>query len=75
MHIFLPGQSQGEDPEDATILDYFFLDRPYDFTSQNYTAKVIARPTRKLLLRVAGTTEGLDLDAVALHRHQHKNAC
>lgn len=62
--IFLPGQSGDSDP----VLDFFFLDQPYDFTSNDHTLRVVAQPTRKLLIRFAGTLQDLGMDIAADER-------
>ena len=63
--IFLPGRSLGEDPEDATTLDFFFLDQPYEAESDEVTARLVARPTQKLTVRGAAIFQSLDLDATS----------
>ncbi len=63
--IFLPGRSLGEDPEDATILDFFFLDQPYDLSSNTHVVRLLADPNDKLNIRVSGLIQSLDMDAGA----------
>lgn len=65
VEIFLPGLSLGEDPEDATILDFFFLDQPYTYESHRHTVRINARPSSRLILRAAGSFENLNLDVDA----------
>ena len=62
VEIFLPGRSLGEDPEDPTILDYYFLDQPYDFTSNDSIFRVVAHPNKKLLVSLQADLQSLDLD-------------
>ena len=61
VEIFLPGASEGEAPGPAT-LDFFFLDQPYDYSSQTHSARVLSRPTEKLDIRLSASFEDLDLD-------------
>ncbi|MGD2113778.1 MAG: MtrB/PioB family outer membrane beta-barrel protein [Acidobacteriota bacterium] len=63
--IFLPGQSLGESPDDNTIVDFFFLDQPYDFESWTHTARVVATPTDRFTVRASGVIQTLDLDLEA----------
>ena len=70
VELFLPGLSLGEDPEDATILDFFFLDQPYDSETQQHTARLSARPTDRLLIRAAASIQALDLDVEAAETSQ-----
>jgi hypothetical protein len=62
VEIHLPGQSLGANPEDATVLDFFFLDRPYDFTSFTHTARLLGHPNDRLIIRAAASLTDLDLD-------------
>lgn len=70
VELFLPGLSLGENPEDATVLDFFFLDQPYELTSQQHTVRLNARPNQRLLIRAAAMLQRLDLDAEAAERSQ-----
>ncbi len=65
VELFLPGFSVGENPTNATTLDFFFLNQPYAFESNQHTVRVNARPTGKLLLRAAAVVQNLDLDVEA----------
>lgn len=65
VRIFLPGQSLGEDPTDATIVDFFFLNQPYEFDTYTHTARLNARPTDRLTIGVAASLIDLDLDVTA----------
>ncbi len=69
VEVFLPGASEGEAPGPAT-LDFFFLDQPYDYSSQRHTARVLARPHEKLDLRFSASLESLDLDLEASEHSQ-----
>lgn len=70
VEIFLPGKSLGEDPEDETVLDFFFLDQPYDFTSLQHTLRLVLQPSRKVILRASGSLQNTDLDVAAAERSQ-----
>ena len=63
--LFLPGQSLGEDPLDATILDFYFLDQPYDYTSIDHIVRLVARPHGDLVVRAQVDLQTLDLDLQA----------
>ncbi len=65
VELFLPGRSLGEDPEDATILDFYLLNQPYDFTSNDHIVRLIAQPNDNLLLRAQANLQSLDLDVRA----------
>lgn len=65
VEIFLPGQSLGEDPNDATILDFYFLNQPYNFTSNDHIVRLVARPNNNLLVRAQADIQSLDLDLTA----------
>ena len=70
VEIFLPGLSLGEDPEDATILDFFFLEQPYSLESIQHTVRLNAHPNDRFLIRAAASLQNLDLDAEASERSQ-----
>lgn len=53
--FFLPGFATGEDTADSAILNYYFSDEPYDFTSLTHTARVNARPIERLRLTAAAS--------------------
>lgn len=65
VEIFAPGQSLGEDPENETILDFFFLDQPYDYSALRSRVTLAARPNERLNVVVSGVLEDLDLDVEA----------
>lgn len=60
--VFLPGRSLGEDPEDATILDFYFLDQPYDLEGDDTIVRLISQPNDRLLLRVSGQLQSHELE-------------
>lgn len=68
--IFLPGQSQGENPTDASVVDFFFLDQPYDFETWDHTLRVVAKPTDRWIIRGSGTLQDLSMDLNASERSQ-----
>lgn len=63
--LFLPGRSAGQFPDDQTVLDYFFLDQPYEFTSRAHTVRLVSTPIGGLTVRMGGTLQSLDLDLAA----------
>lgn len=65
VEIFAPGFSLGETTDDATTLDFFFLDQPYDFTSNDHVAKIVATPGDRLTIRAQALLQRLDLDVEA----------
>ena len=65
--IFLPGQSQGEDAEDSAVLDFFFLDQPYDYSANTHVARIVATPG-KWIVRGQVMLQDLDLDVSATER-------
>jgi len=58
--IFLPGASEGENTGNAAMLDFYFLDQPYDYSSDAHTVRVNARPNNRLIMRGAATWRNLD---------------
>lgn len=60
--LFLPGQSLGEDPEDATILDLFFLDQPYTLETNQHAARLVARPSDRWIVRLGGLLDDTELE-------------
>ena len=69
VEIFLPGFSEGENPDGANV-DFFFLDQPYDFTSLDQTVRLMARPTSRLDVSFVGSFQDLDLDLHATESSQ-----
>ncbi|MCP4213998.1 MAG: hypothetical protein GY765_05035 [bacterium] len=51
--FFLPGMSYGENMDDATLLNYFNINQPYDFRSFTHIGRVVARPVDNLLIRAS----------------------
>ncbi|MEM8964550.1 MAG: hypothetical protein AAGD38_23895 [Acidobacteriota bacterium] len=68
--FFLPGASVGEDPNDATVLDFFFLDRPYQYEANTHTVRVNARPTDRWLIEASASLQHLELEAEATETSQ-----
>ncbi len=60
--IFLPGKSLGENPEGATV-DFFFLDQPYDLSSNTHIVRLMARPNDKFEVRVSGLLQNTEMNA------------
>lgn len=67
---FLPGASLGENPNPNASLDFFFLEQPYDFRSNEHVVRAIARPTDRWTVRAVASLERLDLDLEADERSQ-----
>jgi len=67
---FLPGFSEGHDPDDPTELDFFFLDQPYELLSKTHTARVLAHPGSRLTLRAAASLQDLGVDLQAAEHAQ-----
>lgn len=65
VEIFLPGFSLGETPDNASVLDYYFLDQPYDFTSYDHRARLTLSPNSRFQVTVAGLVQSLDMDVSA----------
>ncbi|MEM9556905.1 MAG: hypothetical protein AAGC60_21780 [Acidobacteriota bacterium] len=63
--IFLPGASLGEDPNDATTLDFFFFDRPATVDSNTHTARIVSRPADRWTIRAAASVIESELDTDA----------
>lgn len=70
VEIFLPGQSLGENPTNSTILDFFFLDQPYQIDSNEHTVRLNARPTDRWLIQASAVLQDLELEAEAEERSQ-----
>jgi len=67
VEIFAPGQTEGENPGPA-IIDFYFLDQPYDLTGYRHTARVIARPTPRFDLVVSASLDDAELEVDASER-------
>jgi hypothetical protein len=65
VELFLPGRSLGEDPVDATILDFYFSNQPYDYTSNDHIVRLVAQPNDKLVVRLQADIQSVDLDLTA----------
>ena len=65
VEIFLPGQSAGENPTNATSLNFFFLDQPYSYDSVQHSMRVNTRPNKNLIVTVAAVIQSLALDVEA----------
>lgn len=70
IEIFLPGASLGEDPFDATTLDFYFLSQPYEFESNQHSVKLNARPNDSLLLSLSAMLQELEMDIAATEAGQ-----
>lgn len=71
VEIFLPGFSEGENViDDATTLDFFFLDQPYDLDSQETSAQLVFTPNDRLKIRLHASVQDLDLDVTAEEESQ-----
>ncbi len=68
--VFLPGFSMGEDPADATTLDFYFLDTPYTYRNREHAARLRSRLTDRLRLSAAAVLGQLDLDTTVDERAQ-----
>jgi hypothetical protein len=66
--LFLPGASRGADPTNADMIDYYFLNQPYDYKSYDHTARLIAHPNRRWILKASVLLQRLDLDVTADQR-------
>ncbi len=61
--LFLPGASAGfTGGDDPTVLNYLYSNMPYDFTSYNHTARVMAKPTPWLIFKGAASWESLEMN-------------
>ena len=67
---FLPGASLGENPSPNASLDFFFLEQPYDFVSNEHVVRAIARPNHRWTVRAAAGLSRTDLDVEADERSQ-----
>ena len=62
---FLPGASLGEDPADATTLDFYRFDRPYTLDSSHHLVRLNAKPTDRLRITGAALFFDFELEAEA----------
>ncbi len=65
--VFLPGRSVGENTADQSVLDFFFLDQPYEYTAHEHVARVVAKPG-DWIVRGQVLLQDLDLDLDASER-------
>ena len=65
VEMFLPGFSEGENPENATELGYYFLDNPYDLRAVIPSLKLVARPTDRFNIKFYAAVEDLTMDIEA----------
>jgi hypothetical protein len=68
--LFLPGASRGANPANADMVDYYFLDQPYDYKSYGHTARLIAHPNRRWIIKASALFQRLDLGVSADQRQQ-----
>ncbi|MDX1996683.1 MAG: hypothetical protein SF066_03105 [Thermoanaerobaculia bacterium] len=68
VELFLPGASAGENTTNFTVLNFFFLDQPYEYQSQQHSLRVVARPTDRWTIRTVASVQNLDLDLTARER-------
>ena len=67
-HIFLPGRSLGDDPEDAAILDFYFLDQPTDLETRQHTLRLNGRPSKRFSIAASASRQQIDLETLADER-------
>ncbi|NJL28003.1 MAG: hypothetical protein HC897_08925 [Thermoanaerobaculia bacterium] len=65
VEIFLPGSSPGENTTNLARLDFFLLDQPYEYDSNQHTVRLTAKPTDRWIIQAAGSVQSLDLDIAA----------
>ncbi|NNE60836.1 MAG: hypothetical protein HKN35_08080 [Woeseia sp.] len=62
VEMFLPGFSAGENPDDLTSLDFYFLNRPYSFSGHDHIARIFSRPAKRLSVSGMVMLGNLDLE-------------
>lgn len=62
---FLAGSSAGENPDNLTTLDNFFLQQPYEYRGHEHLLRVDAWPNERLELRFAAMFGNLDMSTTA----------
>jgi hypothetical protein len=67
--IFLPGFSLGENPTGAS-LDFYFLDQPYEQTTHEHTARLVARPNDRWNIVLGTVVQNAEIDVTASERSQ-----
>lgn len=65
---FLPGASEGSDPQAPGALEAFFLDQPYDLEGVEHQLQVRARPTDRLRVSAYALAGDVDVDLDARER-------
>ena len=69
VELFLAGQSEGAaDPPGNGALDYYFLNQPYDYNSQQHTVRILAHPNARFSIKLSGSMQNLDLNLSADER-------
>lgn len=68
VELFLPGATPGENTTNLTVLDFFFLDQPYEYQNQQHTLRLVARPNERWTVRAVASLQNLDLDLTARER-------
>lgn len=67
---FLPGFSLGENIGDPTTLDFYVINQPYGYDSQETQFNLTGRPTDRFDWRFSASTMDLDLDVRASENGQ-----
>lgn len=68
-YLFVPGQAQGS-PTTATVLDFFFLNQPYETETSEHTARLILKPNNNLTVRLSGVIQDTEQELAASERSQ-----
>jgi hypothetical protein len=71
VELFLPGQSEGAAaPPGNGELDYYFLNQPYDYNSQQHTVRILAHPNARFSIKLSGSMQNLDLNLSATEQQK-----
>jgi len=62
IETFLPGFSEGENPDNETVLASYFLHQPYDLRSVTPSIRLVARPTDRLNIKLYAAVEDLSME-------------
>ena len=62
VEMFLPGFSEGENPDNETVLGSYLLSQPYSLRAVTPGIRVVARPTDRLNLKFLAAIEDLTMD-------------
>jgi hypothetical protein len=62
VEILLPGRSPGENEQNTSALDFYFLDRPYSLRGLSHGARLLVHPDDRLTLQASASLNRLDLD-------------